>query len=275
MLPLVAFSGLVILAAGTLLGLALLGPAAGVRPEAVRTASLGAAAAVTIGLALSLGHLGRRKRMLLVLRGVGRSRLSAEVLLAVLTLVAALAVAASAGKGVLPPLPRYLGGGAGLLLLGAVAWVYALPGQPAWNGPAVTAPLLLGLAWGLMTVPKGPTEPHFPPAIPLAVVLGIDLVCFRLRLRRIERASAGARAAWPRLARRRTALAILRVVLVDLLPPLLTAAGAIGPAALGLAAGIFLERILFYGFALKQTTEAEVDRMEDLLQGASVGRNTP
>jgi DMSO reductase anchor subunit len=277
MLPLVAFSGLAVPAAGTLIGLALLVPAAGAGPEAVRAAALGAAVALAAGLVLSLGHLGRRERMLLALRGLGRSRLSAEVGLAGLTLVTALAVAASAGPGTSPPPPLLLslGGTAGLLLLAALAWVYALPAQPAWNGPAIPAPVLLGLAWGLLTVPELLTGPPFDPTAPLAAVLGTDLICFVLRLRRIRRSVAGATAAWPHLMRRRAALALLRLAVVDLLPFSLAAAGAVVAAVGVLATGIFLERVLFYGFALKQTTEAEVDRMEALMQGASDGRIAP
>jgi DMSO reductase anchor subunit len=277
MFPLVAFTALVVPAAGTLIGLALLVPAGGARLEAVRAAALGAAAALAVGLALSLGHLGRRERMLLALRGLGRSRLSSEVGLAGLTLVAALAVAVGAGPeaAALPLLPLYLGGAAGLLLLAAVARVYALPGQPAWNGPAVPAPVLLGLAWGLLTVPEIVIEPPFDPTMGLAAVLGLDLICFLLRIRRIRRSTAGATAAWPHLARRRNGLALTRLALVDLLPLSLAAAGLVGPAVLVLAAGIFLERVLFYGFALKQTTEAEVDRMEALMQGASDGHVAP
>ncbi len=277
MFPLVAFSGLVVPAAGTLIGLALLVPVGGARPGMVQAAALGAAAALAVGLMLSLGHLGRRERMLLALRGLGRSRLSAEVGLAGLTLAAALVVAVSTGSGEAAPplLPLYLGGAAGLLLLAALAWVYALPAQPAWNGPAVPAPMLLGLAWGLLTTPELLTGPRLDPSIPLAAVLGADLFFFLLRLRRIRRSFPGATAAWPHLMRRRAGLAPLRLVMVDLLPLSLAAAGATRPAILVLAAGIFLERVLFYGFALKQTTEAEVDRMEDLMQGASDGRVAP
>jgi hypothetical protein len=118
-------------------------------------------------------------------------------------------------------------------------------------------------------------EPPFDPTLGLAAVLGADLVCYLLRIRRIRRSTAGATAAWPHLARRQNTLAVMRLTLADLLPLSLAAAGLVGPAVIGLAAGIFLERIIFYGVALKQTTEAEVDRMEALMQGASDGRIAP
>lgn len=265
-LPLVVFTWLAVPAAGTLMSLALLRPGLEVIDEVRRGLAGAASVPLAVGLVASLLHLGRPGRMLMALRGLGRSPLSAEVVLA------GLALAAAAGACLLPsawssPLLD-AAGLTGALLLVAIPWVYARRGQPAWTWAAVVSPPLLGSAWGMLVLITVVDLPAGPAPSLLVVLLAADTLFFILRWHRIRRLAGSATPAWPAFQRHRGPLSLLRLLLADFGPAVATALEHPEAALVLLALGILTDRLLFYGFALKQTTESGVDLMEDVLQGA-------
>ena len=157
--PLVVFTGLAMLGCG--MAAAYL-PAwiVGWRPFIPTPGFASAAGAVVgVGLLFSLGHLGKPFRMLLTLRGLGRSPLSNEVLLA------GVAFSAMAGTAFIPFQSPLL---TGVWIVGVLAsWatliaigrVYRLKGMVGWSGGAVFQPLLLGLAAGVMALLLGASSP--------------------------------------------------------------------------------------------------------------------
>ncbi len=271
--PLVVFTWLALPAAGTLMSLSILRPGLEVIDEVRRGLAGAAAVPLAVGLLASLLHLGRPGRLLQVVRGLGRSPLSAEVVLA------GLALAAAAGAALLPSTwsPPLLdaAGLIGALLLVVIPWVYARRGQPAWTGPAVVAPVLLGTAWGLLVLTAVIDRSAGAAPAGLAVLLAADTFFFIVRWRRIRHRAGIASSAWPSFQRHRAPLALLRLALADLGPAVAAALERPVAALVLLALGILMDRILFYGFALKQTTEAGVDRMEGLLQGAYDASDPP
>jgi DMSO reductase anchor subunit len=261
--PLVVFSALGIMGAGLLtaplpawLAVGTPAPAAGVLPWGVLL--LGA------GLVVSLAHLGRPRRAPLAALGVGRSRLSAEIALAGLTL--AVGGVTSVLAYVSPALDIVTATSA-VAFLAALGLVYSLPAQPAWRGAVVWTPLssalgfgtvsLAGL-WGGALVAVGPVA---------AVVLAADTGLLLLRRAALTYGGRSLAPRHPHLFARRDLVLGARFLLVDVLPGACLFAGLPKGAAAVLALGILVDRIAFYGLACQLTTEAEVARVEALLAG--------
>jgi hypothetical protein len=266
-LPLVLFTTLAVAAAGIgasrmVLALAGAGEWVPVREEAASVAGL-----LALGIAFSTLHLGRPFRAGLAVRGVGRSALSNEILVAAVTVLAAgMVVLGPQGH----PLTSSVGTLVPLLSLGVLATlglVYGLPGQPAWRGLVIVGPLALGLVFGLgMQTAWGAWGGARPLPDALVVALLLDLFLTVARGVGLEEARRLGRASHPGIFHRRAAILGGRVLLVDLLPPLGFFLGWGLPAVAVLLAGVMLDRFAFYGLAVEKTTEAEVGRVEAMIR---------
>ena len=214
------------------------------------------------GLAVSTAHLGRPFRAPLATLGLGRSRLSAEIVVAGIALMLGIVTA------LLPHASPVLGfttAAAALALLVTLGLVYALPGQQTWRGAVVWMPLSerpgllarwrFGRDCGEVRPSRSAQRPRscWPCDIAAARRCGDCRSCGpRRRSRRDTRRSSHA------------AISILvsRLALVDILPACCLLAGLPTIAAGLLGLGILVDRIAFYGFASQHTTEAEVGRVE-------------
>jgi DMSO reductase anchor subunit len=261
--PLVLFTGLVMAGAGV--GVAHLffgaiGWSGFVPPGRVATML---AALLSLGLLSSLGHLGRPTRGHRALRRVGKSALSNEVVLVGLgTAVALLASlfpaegAAGAGLGLASVLLA-------IPILLSVGFVYRLPGQLTWNGLAPYHPLVLGFGFGLIVLlgwlPEGARARG---ELLVLSALIMDAVFVWDRARKVVGASGRGVPVHPRLLDQRISALALRVLLGILLPAAALLSGWQELVVLSLFLNLFLDRFLFYGLAVRETTEAEVMKAE-------------
>ena len=257
--PLALFTWLAGVGAGLILtplaALAAAGPISATRPLIWPGVLLLAA-----GLAVSLAHLGHPFRAPRAAVNLGRSRLSAEIVLALAT------AAGGAAALALPSWPL-AAAAAGLLaaaFLVSLGLVYALPGQHAWRGPAAASPLsaalpLAALAFAALDG-SGDTWRAVAPAL-----LGAALALFAGRVRRLASMPPGHGPAHPALFRHRGLLLGLRFALVTLVPLLLTLSGWLLAAAAALAVGILADRVGFYALAVRHTMETGIADAEDAL----------
>jgi DMSO reductase anchor subunit len=266
--PLVVFSALTAAGAGTALthlifslaGLADWTPSSSV-PRLV-------AVLMGIGLLVSMAHLGRPGGISDALRGTGQSPVSNEVV--------ALSVALG-GAVLLALLPNgstvfafvwtltVTACGGTLFLMGVV---YRIPGRPGWGGSMILHPTIVGMiaGWFLwrLAVPGPMPVPFF------AILILLVLADLGITFRRASVLASDRRMAEPEhpsIFQIRFRLLILRCLLLDLLPLLLAAMEQWRLATLSLGIGVLLDRTLFYGLALQETTEAEIARVEGLLEG--------
>lgn len=263
--PLVVFTAMAIPGAG-MLAAGLLVRLGGVTdPGYARLVMKLSAALVGGGIAASIGHLGRRSRAHLALRRVGASMLSSEVLLAAATLGFALAGFAVRGQ-VLSPLLQSTAEVCGMLLLIALGSVYDLKGQHGWRGPAARIPVVQGTAFGMLalTAFSGMQTALMRPAA-VAFIL-MDVLFHRLRWRRLDPERFTGEPAHPAIFAKRRPLLRLHLIAGDLLPLIALLSGATRPAVALFAAGIVLDRVLFYGLALQHTQEAEIGHIERLIR---------
>jgi hypothetical protein len=203
-----------------------------------------AGALIGTGLSVSLLHLGRKARGWRALARLGRSPLSTEVVVALITIAASLSGA------------PWVAGAGGLGFLVALGLVYRIPGQSAWGWEAVVSPLPLGAAFGLAA--------RFYDAAPVVwILLCVDLVLTAMRWFRLEKERERSAPAYPAWFSSRRRIAIARAVGVTILPAVLLAFSSTAAAGT-LAAGIFVDRFAFYALALQRTTEAEIARIESL-----------
>jgi len=267
--PLVLFTSLAIAGAGTLaVEPALLSTGAG-SATLVRERAAWAAALTALGLAVSLGHLGKPRRLALASRRFGRSWLSTEVVLAALVVLAG-AVLASCPAAT--AWQTAAAAGAALvawLFLVSLGFVYRLRGQLAWPAIGAATPLLLGLSYG--TVAHGAAAPETlgQVIVPAVVLLIADAAVVGIRWWRICHLQPWTVFSYPRVSRHRDLLFAGRLLLVNLAPAALLFASAPTLADLSLGIGLLIDRIAFYGLAAQHTTEAEVACVESLL--SSVG----
>ncbi len=257
--PLVLFTTLVVIGAGLLAGhFAAWGLAAASWTPTRWCAGI-AVVLIASGLFLSLLHLGRPSRLAYALRRIGRSPLSTEVILAFLILVPAAAAL------LLPDLPGTLLWGLaaaaspGLLL--SLGWVYHLPGQLSWRGPALLSPLLLGLVIGLLG--QAATNPGNARLMFAALILlAADAAGFAIRWKAIQWDASVGEPVHPSLFSARRRILILRFLDVTLIPLLLMLAQLPAPALVVLGLGVLVDRFAFYALALRRTHEAEIARIE-------------
>jgi DMSO reductase anchor subunit len=279
--PLVAFTALATAGAGLGAGRLVLGATG----EGAWAASQGEALVVllllVLGTAASTFHLGRPLRAGLALRGIGRSALTAEVM-------ALGAAVAAAGLAAFLPLGSSAGHLAGILLpwlsLGALVTlgtVYRLPGQVGWEGSAVMRPVALGVLFGMVALgATGSWDTEGLAFWVLLLVWATDVLLLLLHLRRLEGERGRAQPSHPAFFYRRRSLLAFRLVLVNgvalvalllalvdgALPPGYGLAWTLQIMLVSVAAGVFLDRFLFYALATRRTTEGEVGRVEDALR---------
>ncbi len=257
--PLVLFTTLVVIGAGLLAGHFTAWALAAASWTPNRWCAGTAVVLIASGIFLSLLHLGRPSRLAYALRRIGRSPLSTEVILAFLTLVPAAAAL------LLPALQGTLLWGIaaaaspGLLL--ALGWVYRLPGQLSWKGPALLAPLLLGLVIGLLA--QAATNPGGARLMFAALLfLAADAAGFAIRWKTIQWDASVGEPVHPSLFGTRRRILILRFLDVTLIPLVLMLAQLPVPALGVLGLGVLVDRFAFYALALRRTPEAEISRIE-------------
>ncbi len=222
---------------------------------------------LAVGLLFSAGHLGRPFRGAFALIRVGRSPLSNEVL------VVSVALAATAGAVALPPghllttpltVTVYV---SSVLTLLALGLVYRLPGQLTWSGPVLVQPFVLGIAFGL-TILLGslPAGTRARAELLILLVLFVDGLLVWERSWRMTDALSRGVPTHPRFLGRRGATVFMRVLLGILLPAGALLRGWAELAGVFLFLNLFLDRFLFYGLAVRCTTEAEVEGAEMALR---------
>jgi anaerobic dimethyl sulfoxide reductase subunit C (anchor subunit) len=265
--PLVVFSALAIVGAG-LLTVPLVARAAGHPDVGGRLFSISGVGLLAVGVAVSLLHLGRPWLAPLSLRRVGRSRLSSEVAAAALVAAAAALTVVAGGAHVLSV-------ATGLLALGflvALGLVYNLAGQRTWRGPIVVTPALMGLLVGalaLATAAEGrgiTTAVLSLLAVDAAVFAGHWLVAGKpggLPNTSTLKRSLPHTSTWEWLP---AALLGARLALANLLAGGLVVVNRPGAALIFLVLGILADRLAFYLLAAPHTTEAEIARIEALMQ---------
>lgn len=271
--PLVAFTSLAIAGGGLAAGrlpLSILG-IAGWTPGRMEAGSV--ALLVGVALAVSLLHVGRRGRMLQALRRTGRSALSTEVAFAGLTASAAFAFFALPITGRSTGLASLLWSVAafsGFGMLIAIAWVYTLPGQLSWGIAATPSPVVLGLVFGILARMKPEAQNvHSTAAIvTIAALLAVEGLLYALRWRLLEHKHNWGAPAYTGFFEARRTVLFARLLLASVLPPFAVLFGAYGAAQGVLALGIPIDRFAFYALALRQTTEAEVARIESVIKTA-------
>ncbi len=257
--PLVAFTGLVIPACGVFAMRLLVG----LPGDEGASSVLGvfATLALLVGLAASLAHLGRPLRAPLSVRRAGRSPLSAETILAVGLLVAALLALWPELPASVPGIAATAAGVLALALLATLGLVYFLPARWPWHSALVVAPLATGLAVGAVALSA--TEEVQGISTAALVALLLDGLVFATAWSR--RAPDGFMAVYPAIFARRHALVALRFALVNVGPAAFLLVGPPLPALLTILPGVAIDRLTFYGVAAVRSTEAEIARVERIL----------
>jgi DMSO reductase anchor subunit len=259
--PLVVFTTLAIMGAGLLatplaawLAAGAIAPATG----AVRWGAL----LLGAGLAVSTAHLGRPFRAPLASLGIGRSRLSAEVLVAGIALLLGIATALLPDPS---PVLGFTTAAAALAFLVVLGLVYALPGQQTWRGAVVWMPLTAGLGFSAVSFAAARSEPLVAISVAAVGILAADAALLAVRRRSLTHPRAPLAPRYASIFARRQMLLAARLALVDVLPACFLLAGLPSIASGLLAVGILVDRIGFYGFASQRTTEAELLQVEQVI----------
>jgi len=263
--PLVAFTTLATAGAGLVAASACFEVVHGLRSPHALAAG---APLLAAGLAVSLRHLGQKRRAGLAVRGAGRSALSNEALLAGLALAAAALAAGLDLSGAHTQAVTALAGAINAAFLASVGLVYHIRGQRTWRGCSAATPLTGGLAFGAIAVQStaGPGGVF----VGTLLLVAADALLFSRRWRDVAGiAFTEATLANPWTIRRSQLLAA-RFFLLDVIPFLLLAASPALLATLVAAAGLVVDRFGFYALALQQTTEHEIADVES--QIAATGR---
>ena len=234
--------------------------------------AIGAGASLlAAGLIVSFAHLGQKQRALLATRGVGRSALSNEALVAGLALAGAVVAAGVGMAGAPSPVATGAAGMLNVALLVSIGLVYRIRGQRTWQGFAVVTPLTAGLAFGAIAVQSTAAEDGVFQVTLL--VIAIDALLFSQRWREVVSIPFSEAMLADRWHVRRTQLLAARLFLLDVVPFFMLAVSP-APFAIVLAAiGLTLDRIGFYALALQRTTEHEVAAVESRIEamGESTG----
>ena len=263
-LPLVLFTSLAMMGAGSIGVLPLVWIIdGGIRwpDDAVAVAAI---SLLGCGLLLSLSHLGRKGRLLLVIRGLPRSQLSLEAVLAGVTIAALSGILIFESHAISLFWPVAVTGS--WLLLVAIGLVYRLKGQVTWGGTAVPAPIITGLLWGLLLhgmVATGPSE-MFPPIV--FFFMGIDTAITLIRWNMIGRKGSTGEPRNRIAFSRRGILLILRLTFVDLAGVIAYMLAGSTAALITVTIGVFIDRYSFYALGSQLTTEAEVARIESIIR---------
>jgi DMSO reductase anchor subunit len=259
--PLVVFTTLAIMGAGLLTTPLLAWLAAGTPAPAAGAIRWGALL-LGAGLAISLAHLGRPLRAALAPLGIGRSRLSAEIVIGGLALVLGILTA------MLPyvsPVLDLATAAAALAFLVTLGFVYSLPGQQTWRGAVVWMPLSSGLGFAAVALAGIWGEAVIAIGAVAAVALAADTTLLIVRRLGLVWPREALAPRYPSIFNRRQLLLAARFAFVDILPGCCLLAGLPKGAATLLGLGILIDRLSFYGFASQHTTEAEVGRIEGLI----------
>jgi len=102
----------------------------------------------------------------------------------------------------------------------------------------------------------------------LILFLVMDAAAGFLRARRLTRGAGGFAPSYPALFRRAQALLVSRFILANVAPAILALSGQTIPALIVLMLGIVVDRITFYGLALRHSTESEITRVEEVWASA-------
>lgn len=259
--PLVVFTGLAIAGAGLVSASALVHVMQG-------TMAAGAMTAGTIllasGLVVSFGHLGQRRRAALAVRGVGRSPLSNEAVVA--GGAAGLAAIASgfAWTGAPAGAVVIAAGVVNLLFLLSVGFVYRLKGQLTWEGISVLTPLTGGLAFGAVVLASSADSDGTSRMALLLVAL--DALVFSRRWRDVVAIPFSPAMLADPWQRNRSPVLAARLFLLDAVPFFALAVAPTPVAAVAAALGVAADRTGFYALALQQTTGREVAAVESRLE---------
>jgi DMSO reductase anchor subunit len=220
-----------------------------------------------IGLLVSTLHLGRTARAPLVARGLGRSALSHEVLLAGATLSAAAALLVTNWVGPHDVTARGVAGAFAVLFLLSIGLVYRLGGQRTWRGLTVLLPLTTGMVCGeVFLVAVGNASTREISAAMWAIAA--DAAVFVVRRWTLAR-RASPRTRLGSDANRLLKFSDARPFLFNVVPSLFLILHAAGFAMFAVAAGLALDRWLFYALADQHTTEAEIARVEAVIERGS------
>jgi DMSO reductase anchor subunit len=259
--PLVVFTTLAIMGAGLLATPLVAWLAAGSTAPAVGAVRWGALL-LGAGLAVSTAHLGRPFRAPRASLGIGRSRLSSEIVVAGITLLLGIVTALLRDA---PPVLGFTTAAAALAFLVTLGLVYALPGQQTWRGAVVWMPLSAGLLFSTIAVGVTGAAIGAPLGAATAVLLACDTALLVLRYLSLERPQERLAPRHPQIFARRRPMLAARFLLVDILPAGCLLAGLPSIAASLLAVGLLVDRVAFYGFASQHSTEAEVGQVEQFM----------
>jgi DMSO reductase anchor subunit len=266
--PLVVFTSLAIAGAGLVSASAYFELVHGiVSPSALAAGAVLLAA----GLAVSLGHLGQKRRAGLAVRGAGRSALSNEALFAGFALSVAVIVAVMALSGSRAPVLTAAAGAVNAAFLVSVGLVYRVRGQRTWQGFSAATPLTGGLACGAISVQT--TAGSGDVYLATLLFIAIDALLFSQRWRDIVGIAFSERMLADPWHARRTQLLAARFFLLDAIPFFLLAATPTPLAIPVAAAGLLVDRFSFYVLALQHTTEHEIAGVE--AQIAALDRTRP
>ena len=258
--PLVVFTSLAVAGAGLIVAAACVEIA---NHHAFLPAIIAGVLLQALGLAVSLGHLGQKRRAALAVRGAGRSALSNEVLMAPQALAWGALVVGMTAWGRPSSTVTIIAGFVNAAFLVSIGLVYRLRGQETWRGASVLTPLTGGCAFGAianqaLSVTGGALNT-------VLLLVAVDAVVFGRRWREV----AAIRIPAARLADsgmpHRGRLLGARFFLLDVLPFLLVFAWPTPIAAAVAAAGLVVDRIAFYALALQRTTEHEIAAVEEVL----------
>jgi len=266
--PLVAFTSLAIAGAGLVAASAGFELLYGLFSGRLVATGAGLLAA---GLLVSLGHLGRKRRAGLAVRGAGRSALSNEALAAGLALAAAALAAGLELGGAHSRVVTAIAGAVNAAFLVSIGLVYDIRGQRTWRGFSAATPLTAGLAFGAVAAQTtaGTGDVYF-----IALVfIAADVLVFSRRWRDVAGiAFTGATLANP-WSIHRSPLLGARFFLLDIIPYLLLAVSPATFAIASAAAGLIVDRFSFYALAVQHTTEHEIGAVEARL--AALDRTPP
>ena len=223
--------------------------------------ALAAGAVLTAaGLAVSLGHLGQKRRAALAVRGAGRSALSNEALFAGFALAVAAIVAVMGLSGSRAPVFTAAAGAVNAAFLVSVGLVYRVRGQRTWQGFSAATPLTGGLAFGAIAVQT--TAGSGDVYLGTLLFIAIDALLFSQRWRDIVGIAFSERMLADPWHARRTQLLAARCFLLNVIPFFLLAASPTPLAIPVAAAGLLVDRFSFYVLALQHTTEHEIAGVE-------------